>query len=89
MASHRDEAAGIPPLQGAPTGLQLDLLTIVMRLRQYRTEAAAGNWDLAWWLLNHRILECDLPRLEGHLNAETRDWAARYAADLEMPDPLA
>lgn len=68
-----------------PTGLQMDLLTVVLRLRQYRDELAAGRDGFAWWLMDARILGCDLPRLEGHLTAETRDWAATSVPELQVP----
>lgn len=54
--------------------LQLDLLTVVGRLEQIRDELAEhGDDSELWrWLLEERVLTCDLPRLRGHLTAEAR-----------------
>lgn len=46
-------------------GLQLDLLTVVLRLEQIER----GDE----WLLD-RVLTCDLPRLRGHLTEQALVW---------------
>lgn len=56
--------------ENGPTGLQLDLLTVVARLEQIRDE---GPGVLADHLLD-RVLTCDLPRLRGYLTEETLRW---------------
>lgn len=55
--------------QEPPTGLQLDLLTVVARLEQVADELAGGS------LTAQRLITCDLPRLREHLDAETLAWA--------------
>lgn len=45
--------------------LQMDLATVVARLRQVRREGYNQIPDIA-----ERLWTCDLPRLEGHLSAE-------------------
>jgi len=62
----------------APTELQLDLLSIVARLRQIREDDGSGFYgsDLTTLLWN-RIMTCDLPRLESHLTPETVAWMER------------
>jgi hypothetical protein len=52
--------------QDAPTGLQLDLLTVVARLAQL------SRGDI--WITG-RLLDSDLPRLRRHLTPETVAWA--------------
>ena len=62
----------------APTGLQLDLLSVVARLRQIREDDGSGMYgsDLTT-LLWERVMTCDLPRLESHLTPETVAWMER------------
>lgn len=64
MSERRDAPAGL-------SGLQLDLLTVILRLRQIQSEREDGLW-----LLWDRILPCDLPRLESHLTPDTLAWMA-------------
>jgi hypothetical protein len=66
--------------EGAPYGLQLDLLSIIARLRQIREDDCAfmtGSEHGLTVLLWERIMTCDLPRLEGHLTPETVAWMER------------
>lgn len=75
-------------MTAAPAGLQLDLLSAVTRLRQvraYLNRAADWDEDLIGDVLV-RLMECDLPRLEGHLTADTRDWAAVHPVYLTQRD---
>lgn len=65
----------------APKGLQLDLLTAVQRLRQVREEITHDGSTERGGQLLARVIMWDLPRLEGQLTAETRDWAARQPFD--------
>jgi hypothetical protein len=57
--------------------LQLDLLTVIVRLEQIGGElgkrTAAGQ-AFAEWLMIKRVLECDVPRLRGYLTPETLAW---------------
>lgn len=59
---------------GPPSGLQLDLLTVIVRLEQIRDE-----WDehqgFAEDLLLSRVIGCDVPRLRSYLAPETLAWA--------------
>jgi len=57
-----------------PTGLQLDLLTVITRLEQIQLEREDGLW-----LLWDRVLTCDLPRLRGHLTEDTLQWEREIA----------
>lgn len=61
--------------------LQLDLLSVVARLRQLRDIPYV---DDNHWLFR-RLIECDLPRLEGHLHPATRAWADRLASEWGQP----
>lgn len=45
--------------------LRLDLETVVARLDQV---AAEGGWETALDVVKERILTCDLPRLQEHLD---------------------
>lgn len=65
-----------------PAGLQLDLLTAVLRLRQVR-DSQPG---LMREHLVERLATCDLPRLAGYLNADTRDWAACHGEAITERD---
>lgn len=65
-----------------PDGLQLDLLTAVARLRQLQDVEYYERGD--HWLM-HRILNCDLPRLEGHLTPETIAWQKTYEDIWQVP----
>jgi hypothetical protein len=56
-----------------PAGLQLDLLTIVVRLEQVRDE---GTIDWRADPIAERIITCDLPRMRALLTPETLAWAA-------------
>jgi hypothetical protein len=58
-----------------PEGLQLDLLTAVLRMRQIRDEGSE--------FILYRLLTCDLPRLEQYLEPETLRWAE--TTDAEIP----
>jgi hypothetical protein len=72
----------------APAGLQLDLLSAVVRLQQIRACLNTNSDNriaFAEWLLEHRVLTCDLPRLAGYLTADTRDWAAVQADEFGLP----
>jgi hypothetical protein len=52
----------------APSGLQLDLVTVVARLRQIKADGGCGFYgEPLALLLWDRVMTCDLPRLEGHL----------------------
>lgn len=53
-----------------PDGLQLDLACIVARLQQVIDE---GGFATANPIVVERILTCDLPRLKGHLTAESTE----------------
>lgn len=53
--------------------LQLDLLSVIARIRQLREEGWFESSHFIW----HRIETCDLPRLEGHLTPEVAKWAER------------
>lgn len=53
--------------------LQLDLLTVVARIRQLNEEMWWDNDHLIW----RRIVECDLPRLESHLHPDVKRWMKR------------
>lgn len=58
-------------------GLQLDLLTAIVRLEQIRDECLLPDGSLTSfgeYLFKYRILECDLPRLRVHLTPETLAW---------------
>jgi len=55
----------------SPEGLQLDLLTVIVRLEQLRDEEAPNGLPF----IAERIISCDLPRLRGHLTPETLAWA--------------
>lgn len=64
--------------------LQLDLLTVIKRLEQIRDELAepegftrGGMW---LWLLEDRVLTCDLVRLRSHLSAEALAFEAEEEA---------
>lgn len=57
-----------------PVGIQLDLLSAIVRLRQIGEELEAGRDGFAMWLLTDRVLTCDVPRLESHLTDATRTW---------------
>ena len=57
----------------APTGLQLDLLCTVERLRQLRDEDA--HLAEGTCCVFDRLLTCDLPRLESYLTDDTVAWA--------------
>lgn len=70
MTEHTD-----PP---APSGLQLDLLTAILRIEQAEAELAkhtAAGADLAEWLIQERLMKCDVPRLRSYLTSETIAWA--------------
>lgn len=56
-------------------GLQLDLFTACVRIRQLYAED-----DNRHWLLE-RLFTCDVPRLEGYLTDETKAWAAEMEID--------
>jgi hypothetical protein len=64
-----------PDKDEALEGLQLDLATVVLRLRQLRHEQAR-LWQGNATVFN-RLLTCDLPRLESHLTAATLAWLGR------------
>jgi hypothetical protein len=60
-----------------PSGLQLDLLTAIVRLEQIGEELAKGTaagQDMAEYLLEERVIKCDVPRLRSYLTAETLAW---------------
>lgn len=67
-------------VEGAPTGLQLDLLTVIVRLEQIAAELKADfqvtHAPLWLYLLEDRVMKCDVPRLRGYLSAETLAWEA-------------
>lgn len=50
--------------------LDIDLLSAIARIRQYH--------DTEWADLGERLIECDLPRLLGHVTPEGRAWAAEH-----------
>ena len=60
----------------APGGLQLDLVSVVARLRQIRDEGGIPGSSLAEFLWD-RVMTCDLPRLENHLTPATVAWMKR------------
>lgn len=62
------------------SGLQLDLVTVVARLRQVKRavdDGGSGFYGDDCSVVFERIFTCDLPRLEGHLTAEARELLAR------------
>ena len=66
-------------MSGAPTGLQLDLLTAIVRLEQIGRLVANCDdlpGDLWLYLLEERVIKCDVPRLRGYLTPETLAWEA-------------
>lgn len=63
------------PAPPPPSGLQLDLLILLIRLEQVAQELDDGNPGLAMHLLTQRVLIHDLPRLAGYLTPETLWWA--------------
>ena len=65
-----------PPPDG-PTGLQLDLLSVIARITQAHREP-----DMAHVLLD-RLVTCDVPRLRGYLTPETIAWANNTEPDWE------
>jgi hypothetical protein len=77
-------------MSAAPTGLQLDLLTAIVRLEQIGRLIANCNdlpADLWLYLLEERVIKCDVPRLRGHLAPETLAWEAENADDPPEYDP--
>lgn len=63
--------------RNAPTGLQLDLLGLVVRLEQIREEESGADG-----FLFHRVLTCDLPRLRQHITDEAWEWAREHDESL-------
>lgn len=59
--------------------LQLDLATVVARLEQM---ADLPWFDGSHWLFR-RIIDCDLPRLRSHLNADATELANRIKENAE------
>jgi hypothetical protein len=59
-----------------PDGLQLDLLTVIARLEQIGSLDMSDPAGLGIYLLEERVIKCDVPRLRGHLTAETLAWEA-------------
>lgn len=73
-----------------PRGLQLDLLTVIVRLEQVG-ELLGGSADgvlpmFGWYLLTERVIECDVPRLRGYLTAETLAWEEQATAGRDPVD---
>jgi hypothetical protein len=72
---------GVPRVDGpqdeegmaGPAGLQLDLLTALLRLAQIGKE---GDFDRGHWLWE-RVIGCDLPRLAGYLEPATVAWCTQ------------
>jgi hypothetical protein len=64
----------VPETIVPPEGLQLDLLSAVVRLQQIADEGGFyGDGPVDF--LAERLLTCDLPRLRAHLSPETLEWA--------------
>lgn len=61
----------------APTGLQWDLLGLVVRLEQIQEEESGADG-----FLFYRVLTCDLPRLRQHITDETWAWALEHDESL-------
>jgi hypothetical protein len=59
----------------APSGLQLDLLTAIVRIEQ-----AHRDPDMAEFLL-HRLATCDVRRLRTYLSPETLAWEENADGD--------
>jgi hypothetical protein len=68
----------------ALAGLQLDLLTAILRLEQIGAElgkhTTAGQ-DLAEYLLTERVIKCDVPRLRTYLEPDALAFEDRYKAE--------
>jgi hypothetical protein len=60
----------------APQRLQFDIAVVVLRLRQIEARGCFAT-ELGELLLK-QVLTHDLPRLESHLTADTRDWFATH-----------
>lgn len=71
--SQRAALESVAHLKASPDGLQMDLLTVILRIRQLRDEDYFDNGHWLW----RRVVDCDLPRLEGHLTPETVRWLER------------
>lgn len=68
----------------ALAGLQLDLLTVILRLEQIGAELekhTAGGQDLAEYLLTERVIKCDVPRLRSYLEPEALAFEDRYGTE--------
>ena len=63
---------------GAPAPLQLDLATLVLRLRHLAGEFSQGALSGRGEELLTYVLRYDLPRIGSYVDADTRDWVARY-----------
>ena len=60
-------------MTAGPSGLQLDLLTVIVRLEQIQEQGPEPEhfvWD--------RVVTCDIPRLRGYLTPETLAWEDEF-----------
>ena len=67
-----------------PTPLELDILTLTVRLEQIDAEQRPDHW-----LWTDRVMGCDVPRLRGYCSADALLWMAEALAETQRLPPRA